>query len=215
MRTFVARGALVVDIGTRYRCLSSAVYGGGMGSVRTWMNVQVPADYARVDPDAHIKERAVGLPPPVVGMLTAADVAGHVERSSGGATAVATVGLGHPLAAAGTRPASAPRFGTINMLVVSALPLSDEGLVGALQTAVEAKAQALAEARIFAVNANAFATGTATDSICLACPEGEGARFAGPATCIGGEIARAVHAAVLYGARADVVAGDMTRASRP
>ncbi|MGH8983996.1 MAG: adenosylcobinamide amidohydrolase, partial [Acidimicrobiia bacterium] len=62
-----------------------------------------------------------------------------------------------------------------------------------------------AEARIPAANAAGFATGTATDAICLACPLGEGLPFAGPATRIGGEIARAVHRAVLEGALNDLV----------
>jgi adenosylcobinamide amidohydrolase len=93
--------------------------------------------------------------------------------------------------------------GTINLLVVVDAPLTDAGLAGALQTAVEAKAQALADARVPAANADGYATGTATDSICVACPPGAGAAFAGPATAVGGWIARAVHAAVLAGAVAE------------
>jgi adenosylcobinamide amidohydrolase len=93
--------------------------------------------------------------------------------------------------------------GTINLLVVVDAPLADAGLAGALQTAVEAKVQALADARVPAANASGYATGTATDSICVACPGGDGAAFAGPATAVGGAIARAVHAAVLAGAVAE------------
>jgi adenosylcobinamide amidohydrolase len=72
-----------------------------------------------------------------------------------------------------------------------------------LQTAVEAKAQALATARVPAANAAGFATGTATDALCVACPPGATVPFAGPATRVGGDLARAVFEAVLAGALAD------------
>jgi adenosylcobinamide hydrolase len=86
--------------------------------------------------------------------------------------------------------------------VVVGEPLSDAGLTGAVQTAVEAKAQALAAARVPAANADSFATGTATDAICVACPPGARAAFAGPATRVGGDLAHAVYEAVLAGALA-------------
>ncbi|HYT25618.1 MAG TPA: adenosylcobinamide amidohydrolase [Actinomycetota bacterium] len=211
MTPALGRGGLVVDLHTVHRCLSSAVLGGGLGLVRTWLDLQVPPDYARTDPEAHLAEAAAGLPGPVVGMLTAAPVARFRQGSAGRARAVATVGVGHPLAAAGTRPRAAPAgagsraapgAGTINLLVVVDDPLTDAGLAGALQTAVEAKAQALAAARIPAVNAAGFATGTATDSVCVACPPGARSPFAGPATRTGGDLARAVYEAVIAGAAA-------------
>jgi adenosylcobinamide hydrolase len=72
--------------------------------------------------------------------------------------------------------------------------------VGALQTAVEAKAQALAAAGVAAANAPGYATGTATDAICVACPPGERVPFAGPVTRVGADLARAVLEAVRSGA---------------
>jgi adenosylcobinamide amidohydrolase len=203
LRPRLARGGLVVDLGAAHRCLSSALLGGGLGWLRTWLNLQVAPDYARTDPEAHLAAAAAGLPGPVVGMMTAAPVAAHQVGSAGGARAVATVGVGHALAAAGTRPRAAPAGGTVNLLVVVDRPLSDAGLAGALQTAVEAKAQALAAARIPAANADGWATGTATDALCVACPPGSTVPFAGPATRVGGDLARAVFDAVLAGAVAD------------
>src|SRR5207245_400782 len=70
----LAAGVLRVDLGRELRCLSSAVFGGGLGRVRTWVNLQVPSGYARTDPDAHLAEETAGLPGPVLGMLTAAPV---------------------------------------------------------------------------------------------------------------------------------------------
>lgn len=198
---------LTVGLETEHRCLSSAVLGGGLGTVCCWLNLQVQPGYARTDPERHLRERARGLPKPVVGMLTAAPVAEHREAAVGSARAVATVGARHGLAAAGRRPRLVPRTGTINLLVVTARPLTDAGLAGALQTAVEAKAQALADAGVPAGNADGPATGTATDSICVACPPGAREPFAGPATVAGSDLARAVHAAVLAGALAEMERG--------
>ena len=200
MRIFLRHLALVVDLGETYRCLSSAVLGGGLSRMRTWINQQVPPGYSRTDPREHLLECAHDLEPPVVGMLTAAPVSAYCDCAHGSARAVATVGLTHPLSAAGRRPVAVPRAGTINVLVAVLERLSDEGLAGALQTATEAKVQALAEARIPALNADVFATGTATDSFCIACPEGQGSPFAGTATRVGGDIAQAVHGALLEGA---------------
>jgi adenosylcobinamide amidohydrolase len=196
--------ALLASLPVAHRCLSSAVLGGGLTSARHWLNLQVPHDYARIDPEAHLIEvaRANALDPTaVIGMLTAADVRAGVRRDRGPASAVATVGIGQPLAAAGRRPRPLPRVGTINVFVVVRQPLSDAALVAAVQTATEAKAQALADAGVRALNHHGPATGTATDAICVATTPGAEVAFAGPATAIGAAIAHAVHGAVLSGAR--------------
>jgi adenosylcobinamide amidohydrolase len=200
-------GALVVGFGGERRTLSSAVLGGGLGSARAWLNATVPADYARTDPEVDLAERArtLGVTSPVVGMLTAVDVAHHHEACHGSATAVATVGVRHALAAAGTRP-RAVAAGTINLLVLVDAALTDAGLAGAAQTAVEAKAQALAATGVPATNAAGPATGTATDAFCIAALPGARVAFAGPATRVGGDIAHAVFAAVRAGALEERVA---------
>jgi len=191
---------LVVTLGRDHRCLSSAVLGGGLGWLRTWLDLEVARFYTRTDPGAHLLEESTDLAAPVVGMLTAAAVASYRQAEVGGARAVATVGVGHPLAAAGSRLRAVPAAGTINLLVVVDGPLTDAGLVNALQTAVEAKAQALAAARVLAANADGYATGTATDAICVACPPGARMPFAGPVTRVGADLARAVLEAVRSGA---------------
>ena len=153
MEAVLAGDLLRVDLGSEHRCLASTVLGGGLGTIRTWVNLQVPSGYARTDPDAHLAELTAGLPGPVVGMLTAAAVERFQDVRTGSARAFATVGLGHPMAAAGIRdPLPWTRPGTINIFVVTEAPLTDAGLAGALQTAVEAKVQALTEAGIGARN---------------------------------------------------------------
>ena len=202
MEPVLAGHLLWVDLGSEHRCLASAVLGGGLGAVRTWVNLQVPPDYARTDPGAHLEELTAGFAGPVVGMLTAAPVDRFQDVTVGTARAFATVGLGYPIAAAGRRVVAAPRQGTINLLVVTGAALTDAGLVGALQTAVEAKVQALADAGIEASNHAGLATGTASDAAAVACAPGAFVDFAGPATRAGSELAQAVHRAVYAGCRA-------------
>jgi adenosylcobinamide hydrolase len=197
----LAGGLLRVDLGREYRCLASSVLGGGLGAVRTWVDLQVPPDYARTDPAAHLAEVTAGFPGPVVGMLTAAPVDRFQDVTVGSARVFATVGLGYPIAAAGRRVVGPPQ-GTINLLVVTDAALTDAGLVGALQTAVEAKVQALADAGIEASNHAGLATGTASDAVVVACVPGAFVDFAGPATRAGSELARAVHRAVYAGCKA-------------
>jgi adenosylcobinamide amidohydrolase len=198
----LAGDLLWVDLGSEHRCLASTVLGGGLGTVRTWANLQVPPDYARTDPAAHLEELTSGLAAPVVGMLTAALVECFQDVATGTARAFATVGLGYPVAAAGPRTVvQAPRPGTINIFAVTQAPLTGAGLVGALQTAVEAKVQALAEMGIGARNMTGLATGTASDAIAIACPPGASVAFAGTATEVGHDLARAVWGAVSRGRR--------------
>lgn len=201
MKIGVTESVLVAELDSPRRCLSSAVLGGGLGEVRSWVNAQVPPDYARMDPGAHLGEisHRLAVPGPVVGMLTAALVEDYVEAVCGTARVVATVGVRDPLAAASADPNGPFRVGTINVLVVVDAPLTDAALVGAACTAVEAKVQALGDAGLRDGGGRA-ATGTATDSLCVACSAGASVAFAGPATRVGADLARAVYEAVFRGA---------------
>jgi len=190
---------LVWRFGAPVRVIASAPHGGGIG-VRRWvLNAEVPASYGRRDPDRHLARLAVslGLPGRGVGMLTAASVRAYTTSGDSGVDAIATVGLTHPiLAAAPDEPAVGAGVGTINVVVLVPARLSDAALVNAVATATEAKTQALRDAGL-------DATGTATDALCVACPDGGApAAFGGPRSVWGARIARAVHRAVLAGARA-------------
>jgi adenosylcobinamide hydrolase len=190
---------LVWRFATPVRAIASGPLGGGIGLRRWAMNATVPHTYARVDPDRHLEEIAagLGLEGPGLGMLTAVDVTHHATVSDDGAVAVATVGLSYPTWAAaddGDLRFSGP--GTINLGIWVPSALTDTALVNAVMTATEAKAQALWEC-------GAQATGTASDAVFLACPpDGPGEPFGGPRSTWGARVARAVHGAVLTGARA-------------
>jgi adenosylcobinamide hydrolase len=178
------------------RMIASAPHGGGLG-VRRWVvNAQVPASYGRRDPDHHLAKLGVslGLAGRGVGMLTAADVRAVSQSTDSGVEASATVGLGQPTWAAAPDPARPVSLvGTVNVVVLLPERLSDAALVNAVATATEAKAQALWSRGI-------QGTGTATDAVCIACPdEGQASCFGGPRSLWGARLARAVFAAVLGG----------------
>jgi adenosylcobinamide amidohydrolase len=181
------------------RAIASSPHGGGLG-VRRWVvNAQVPASYARRDPERHLTHLAVslGLPGRGVGMLTAADVRAYQAGFDHGVDVVATVGLGQPiLAAAPDDGRPMPLVGTVNVVAVVPERLTDAALVNAVGTATEAKAQALADLGL-------RATGTATDAVCIFCPaDGRASSFGGPRSAWGARLARAVHQAILNGAKA-------------
>jgi adenosylcobinamide hydrolase len=213
---------LVVRFERLQRAVSSAPLGGGLGLARFFLNAQVPPDYTRCDPDAHLRDVAaeLGLAGPCVGMLTAADVGAFRARTGEGVSVLATVGLAHPVLAAAPPPTGAvsdepggrtvpdgpgtrgipedqrdpigavPAAGTINLLVRLPVRLADAALVNAVATATEAKVQALLDLGL-------YATGTATDAVCVVCPpEGPPEPFGGPRSTWGARLARVVHAAV-------------------
>ncbi|TYR65603.1 adenosylcobinamide amidohydrolase [Streptomyces parvus] len=192
---------LVWRLGQGVRVCSSAVLGGGIGP-RAWiLNAQVPGGYPRLDPDRHLAEIAAaeGLTGPGAGLMTAADVAAYTTARDGGVTATVTAGLGVRGWAAAPEDDRAPSFrpGTVNIVVTLPAALSDAALVNAVATATEAKVQALLDAGL-------DCSGTPTDAVCVAAPEpgaDGGEPFAGPRSTWGARIARAVHGAVLAGAR--------------
>jgi adenosylcobinamide amidohydrolase len=194
--------------GPGWRMIASGVAGGGLGQRRWVLNAQVPPDYSRTDPAAHVGELAadLSLRGDGVGLLTAASVTAVVAREDEGVHAAATVGLRVPTwaaAPAGTADRELGPIwhpGTINIVVAVPVPLSDAAYVNAVITATEAKTQALLEAGV-------EATGTASDAIVVAAPiAGDPEDFAGPRSRWGARIARAVHAAVHAGALRDAAA---------
>ncbi|MBU7596911.1 adenosylcobinamide amidohydrolase [Streptomyces sp. P38-E01] len=193
---------LVWRLGPGQRVCSSAVLGGGLGE-RGWvLNAQVPPGYCRTDPAAHLAElaRTAGLEGAGAGLMTAAQVARFTEAEEAGVRTVVTTGLGVRGWAAERPPGlpGPPAAGTVNTVLVVAVPLSDAALVNAVATATEAKVQAL-------LDAGADCSGTPSDAVCVVAPVpaagGTAEPFAGPRSRWGARIARTVYAATLDGAR--------------
>ncbi|MEU2550886.1 adenosylcobinamide amidohydrolase [Streptomyces sp. NPDC013313] len=189
--------ALLWRAGPGWRMISSAVLGGGIGE-RGWvLNAQVAHGYRRTDPERHLAElaTAAGAAGPGVGLMTAADVSRHGRAADGGAQAVVTAGISvrgwAATEAEGTVLPAQP--GTINIVAVLPVALTDAALVNAVATATEAKVQAL-------LDAGHDCSGTPTDAVCVAsrtpAPGTPLHPFAGPRSLWGARLARAVHRAV-------------------
>ena len=182
--------------------VSSAPLGGGLGRRQWVINAQVPHAYARLDPEVHLAELASarGLTGPGVGMLTAVDLRHVWREEDGGARVDVSVGITFPTwaAAPGRAAPSTPARaapGTINIVGIVPERLSPAAMVNAVMSVTEAKAQALWDAGV-------PATGTASDAVCIVCPDdGTAHPFGGPRSQWGARLARAVHRAVLAGCR--------------
>lgn len=174
---------------------STASCGGGLGERHWVINAQVPHDYRRRDQPRHGAELAAAaqLSGPGVVMFTALDVRRVQRRADDGVHVDATVGLTLPVWAAAPDTAAAPAPGTINIVALLPVRLSDAALLNVLTTATEAKAQALLDAGV-------PGTGTASDAVTVACPaNGPAEPFGGPRSIWGARLARAVHDAVRAG----------------
>jgi adenosylcobinamide amidohydrolase len=191
-------GLLVWRFPAPLLAVSSAPLGGGIGQ-RNWViNAQVPGDYTRRDLETHLGElaSAQGLSGPGVGMLTAVDLRTLCSDQDGGVRADVSVGIDRPIwAAAPDDPAASSRTdpGTINIVGIVPERLSRAAMVNAVISATEAKAQALWDAGV-------AATGTASDAVCIVCPdEGLAQPLGGPRSEWGARLARAVYRAVTAG----------------
>jgi adenosylcobinamide hydrolase len=191
------------------RSISSAIVGGGIGIGNWVLNMTVDPLYSRVDPATHIAEvaDALGLEGDGVGLLTAVNVGMHTDNAVEGAMVISTVGVRRPVWAfdagealpvsysesAAVNRSPEPKPGTINLVCFVGQRLSDAALVNAVATVTEAKTQALYARGI-------PGTGTASDAVCVLCPNGGSEDvFGGPRSYWGARLAAASYAAVVDG----------------
>ena len=192
--------AVVVRGEGTFRAVSSAIVGGGCAEARSIVNLHVPRGFRCEDSarrlDEFVARRALARP--FVGLLTGAATE-HAERAleeRDGLTAgvVVTLGLGNR-SAAGRSPAAAWRSSTINTIVLVDGDPEDAALVNLVITATEAKALALADGGVRALDGG-FVTGTSTDAVVVAASgRGVRSRFGGPVSGLGWLVARAVKSA--------------------
>lgn len=168
-----------------------------MGTVSWVLNMTVDGEYGRLDPEQHVSDVAgrLRLAGRGIGMMTAVDVSRYQTAEVSGVGACATVGVRRPVwAAEGADPGdfhTGP--GTINLVVVVPVCLSDAALVNAVSTATEAKVQALLQCGV-------DGTGTASDAVAVLCSaDGTPEEFGGPRSTWGARIARAVYDATSAG----------------
>jgi len=200
----VSPAAVWVQGRSPFRILSSALVGGELDASRHILNMHVENGYRAKAPAADLVTfaRRLGIAGPFVGLMTAArthEAAVVTERLDGVAvTAVVTLGLGSPVAT-GQSPVAPWRPSTINTIVLVDGVLERAAAVNAVITATEAKAAALAEARILTAE-GLPATGTATDAVVVAWTgRGPTLAYLGPASPGGWLIGRVVRRAVREG----------------
>lgn len=133
-----------------------------------------------------------------VGMMTSRALNRFRLEHVGPVTCLATVGLGNAERVGQRRDAVARGYGTINLIISIDRGLSETAMIEALTIAAQARTLAVLTAGIMLPSG--LATGTGTDCIALACDPGEQV-FAGLHTELGEAVGRAVHDAVLRGAR--------------
>lgn len=201
----------VVEFTEPMEALSCAVLNGGVSTASCAFVMQVPKDYRCDDPDADVRRvrDELGLPSDALGMMTAAEVDYVFNVKSCAyrgteASVFATAGLSNHVIAGeelldygersmvSLRRAREMRAGTINIGVVSSVPLTMEGKVNLMIPLVEAKSVAMAE--------HGFReTGTTSDAMAVFSPVGEDrVTWTGTGSDIGIAAARAVSAAVGY-----------------
>jgi adenosylcobinamide amidohydrolase len=179
-----------------------------------WLEVRNADLPLHIDPEAFLRRKlsSVGLEE-AAAFMTARDIRRHhVAQSISGnaiATCLTTVGLSNAEKAGSRRRRRAKAAGTINTLVHISTPVSIGAFVEAVSIATQARTAAIMEWRYS--SQGEIVTGTGTDCIVIAAPQGDAAqRCAGLHTDIGTAIGAAVYEATYDGAKTwDAEAGEI------
>ena len=199
---------LLLELPAEADGLSSAFYGGGMNRLERAVNLYVDRNYECSDPvqDMENKLREWGYSMSgCAGLMTAVPLehaaVAEEDTGSAGIFVCVTAAAGNAARAGVERNVLAVyRPGTINIMLGIDGCLTPAAMVNAVQTAVEAKAAALADLGITDPENGLIATGTTTDAIVLAVSQSGRYKaehvYAGTATDLGGAIGRLVYSAV-------------------
>ena len=200
----------VIRFGKKMESMSSAVFNGGFSTTEAIVIIEVPKDYNCEAPEKDIRfvMDSLELPSDTIGFMTAAEieyVLTSVETSYKGVdtSAIVTAGLSNQVIAGdelkdwahkhevSKKRATALKYaGTINVIGVSPVPLTDAAKVNAIIAMTEAKTAAL--------NDLGYAeTGTTSDAIAIVSPSGKDREtYAGTGLPLGISLARSVRSAV-------------------
>jgi adenosylcobinamide hydrolase len=188
--------------------LSSAVYGGGLGHARSFVNWKVPLSYNGSDPAQDLGKRLNhwGYSPEwSVGLITAAKLThASIIETDGDCFSIlccTTAGTGNAARAGLSRPVyPAYSVGTINSFLFIDGRMTPSAMVNAVIAATEAKTAALQDLGIMDPLHGREATGTTTDSVVIAVSQSvrynELHHYAGAATTIGDSICKLVYESV-------------------
>ena len=171
---------LVLTLPEPCEVVSSAPLNGGFGRYRAVVNRSVPQDWqgdkgdidgVGNDPETAMKRYVtrLGLPAETtVGLITAVSMAdlryAVAERSGWRVHTLLTAGVGNAAAAGGQFSLDGLSAGTVNVIVLLEGHLSPSALIGAVQSATEAKTAALRDLGV-TTQFGEPATGTTTDIV--------------------------------------------------
>ena len=187
MRYYLNGSSLIIR--GQFRICSSGTDGGVRNSTAL-INHQVVENFSH-NPAKEIERLAYSFgfsPESTSGLLTAVDMRSLCILMSDSLTTFVTAGVKHMDPEKFGGVIDKTEVGTINIILVTNEPLSDQGLVDAIITATEAKSLALKDAGY-----SCF--GTPTDAVITATENPGCEQYAGSATKIG----RRIHESVSYG----------------
>lgn len=197
---------LCLDLGAEMPVLSWAVNRPGLARTRhiLWREVRNADLPVGLDVEAWLAHQlAARGAQDAVCFLTSCKIAAHIQASATAdgitARAVATVGLSNAESVGSRLPPASHGWGTINIAVQLDCGLTEAARLEVLSIVAQARTRAVMEAGLRLVTG--IATGTGTDCIAVAAPEGA-LRYAGLHTGLGEAVGRAVHQAVRQGAAA-------------
>ncbi|SOB93824.1 adenosylcobinamide amidohydrolase [Ureibacillus xyleni] len=193
---------IVLESKEPLRTFSSAMHNPGYGEYQVFMNRTVDLSYNPLDAHEEMQQfiQQCGYPlPQTVAMMTAVDMkfafTGFYEDGDTSIVILVTTGLGNAVDITRSYEyAHPPRVGTINTFIFINGYLTDEALIQALCGAVEVKTKILAEHQILDPQSGTIATGTSTDSICIASTQtGEAHAYGGSITKLGKLIGKGLY----------------------
>lgn len=199
---------LIISFPESYRTLSWAPFNGGFCQARSVINHQIRIDdYPTEEPELFLSKLAHRLDAvePTVGLMTGVlmdRLARQTIRTQGLLLeCFATVGVSNALAV-GDPATYEEKPGTINIIALVNRPLTDAALVEAVGIVTEAKSRALFEANAKSTVSENVATGTGTDCVAVACPNGTPLlQYCGKHTLLGELLGRVTYDAVMQGLR--------------
>lgn len=202
-QTSIKKNTLVVAFPKVCRVLSWASLRGGFVSASHWINHQVEPSYKlRCDfpsPSKTLSNVAakLGLSRAVVGQMTSGDIRkfrkATISRKGWKVFTVVTTGFSNAVRVGEKAGYDSTNVGTINLLVWVSKPLALPTLLEILQIATEARTLGVLNRKVKSSLSDGMATGTGTDCIALACPQGKPQRvYAGKHTVLAELVGKAV-----------------------
>jgi len=172
---------LEMDLGHRHQVAGWPIVGPAWGKAATiaWLQVKdadLPADVA---PETYFRERArADRVEAEIGLMTAADISLYAcERASNAAmevTSLVTAGLSNGESvqpSAASPPSERWHAGTVNIVMHTAVPLTQAAMFEAISIVAQARTAAIMDLGISLIDGRKL-TGTGTDCIVVAAPAG-------------------------------------------